>query len=258
MRRFYFTHFTMIPTNNGDGNDTTGQNTPAGTYTQAQLDQAIAQEAAKAKKERDGIVSQLETLKKSQTLTAKEKQELQTKIDELQSLNLSKEQIAQQEAEKLRKTHTDELNNLSGERDRWKGEYETYRMRSEILAAASSSNAYNADQLVELLLPKTKLIELKENVGGQEVTKYQSIVKFSDKDKDGKPVVLDLSIGDAIKRMRELPETFGNLFKSDAKGGTGLLNNGGSPANKVGIRPGMSQEEYMKIRGQLGFGAKIR
>lgn len=259
MRRYYFTHFKMVPTNNGEGsgNDTTTPNPPA-TYTKEQVDQLIAQETQKIKKQNDQTIAQLQTLQKSQSLTAKEKAELEDQINQLRAQTTSKEELARQEIERRQKQYDEERTGLTSERDHWRGQYEGYRLQTEILTAAAGANAYNPEQLVQLLLPKTKLVEQKEVVGGVEQTTYVPFVKFSDRDKDGKPVVLELSIGDAIKRMRELPETYGNLFKSDAKGGTGLLNTGGSPAGKSAIRPGMSQEEYMKIRGQLGFGAKIR
>lgn len=251
MRRYRFTHFNLVATNN----DTTTTTNPP---VNEEVEKALAAEREKFKKERDQIVGQLEQLKKSKGLTDKEKEELQEKVNTLQSMNLSKEEIARQESERLKKSFEDDRATLSSERDGWKNRYEDFHKRTEILSAAGKANAFSPDQLVELLMPKTKLIELKENVNGEEVTTFQAIVKFPDRDKDGKPVLLDLSIDAALKRMRELPADYGNLFKADAKGGTGLLNAQQGSTGKSGFRADMSAEEYAKYRKEQGFGSKVR
>lgn len=250
MRRYYFTHFNLIATNN----DTP----PVTPPVNEEVEKALTVEREKFKKERETIVAQLEQLKKSKGLTDKEKEELQEKVTTLQSMNLSKEEIARQEAERLKKSFEDDRAALSSERDGWKNRYEEFHKKTEILSAATNANAFRPDQLVELLLPKTKLVELKENVGGEEVVRYQTVVKFPDRDKDGKPVLLDLSVEAALKRMRELPDVHGNLFKTDAKGGTGLLNAQQGSTGKTGFRTDMSAEEYAKYRKEQGFGSKVR
>ncbi len=258
MRRFYFTHFTSIPTNNDT--TTTNQNPPANeTFTKEQVNELLLKETDKVKKERDATVAQLEQLKKSQGLTAKEKEALTKQIDDLKSLNLSKEEQAKIEAARLEKTFGEEKENILSERNHWKNQYEAYRIDNEIYKAADKAKAFSADQLVDFLKPKTKLIERKEVVNGKEEIVYTTLVKFADRDKDGKPVMLDLSVEDAIKRMRELPTVYGNLFKSETKGGTGLLNSeqvgdtGGS-----GFSPNMGMEKYLELRKAKGFGSQVR
>jgi hypothetical protein len=254
MRRYYFTHFRFVPTNN----DTPPVTPPGNPPVNEEVEKALTAEREKFKKERETIVSQLEQLKKIKGLTEKEKEELQEKVNTLQSMNLSKEEIARQESERIKKTYEEERDTLVQDRDGWKDKFENFKKKTEILSASSKANAFNSDQLVELLLPKTKLIELKENVNGEEVTNYQTIVKFADRDKDGKPVVLELTVENALQRMRENPGQYGNLFKSDVKGGTGLLNSQGSGGGKTGFRTDMSAEEYAKYRKEQGFGSKVR
>jgi len=74
-------------------------------------------------------------------------------------------------------------------------------------------------------------------------------VKFPDTDKDGKSVILDLTVTEAVKRMKELTDQYGNLFKGTAAGGIGgstVPTTGG----KIDISK-MSQEDYEKNRAAI-------
>lgn len=251
-----FRYFNFIATNN-DGADTT--TTTPQTYTQEQVQEMLRKETETLKKQNSATIAQLEGLKKAAGLTQKERDELQTQINNLQSLNLSKEEQARQEADRLRRTYEEEKNSISTERDTWKGKYENFRMRAEITKAAADLNAFNANQITELLLPKAKVVTQKEMVNGEEVLSEITIVSVQAYDKAGKPVTLDLPAKDAIAKMKELPDDYGNLFRSDAKGGTGLMN-GERRTPQGELRPGMSHDEYMAMRAerQKQYGAKIR
>lgn len=263
MRRYYFTHFTMIATNNGGTGDATppvgDPANPPKTYTKDEVDNMLKTETTTIKRERDNLIQQYETLKKTAGLSQNQIKDLQGKIDELKTSHLSTEQKAALELDRQKKEYGEEKDSLTKDRDHWRGEYDVYRKQTELHSAAAGANAFNPQQLVNLLATKTKLVESKEVVEGQETTVYKTIVQFDDKDKDGKPVVVELSPSDAIKRMKELPEQFGNLFKTDAKGGTGLMNNNpGTPGNKNGFREGMSFSEYKEFRKTANFGSKIK
>ncbi len=255
--RLAFRYFNWVATNN-DGADTSTANQPQ-TYTQEQVQELLRKETETLKKQNSATIAQLEGLKKAAGLTQKERDELQAQINNLQSLNLSKEEQARQEADRLKRTYEEEKNGLSTERDAWKNRYEDFRMKAEIGQAASELNAFSSKQITDLLLPKAKLVSHKELVNGEEKLSEMTIVTITAYDKAGKPVNLDLPVKDAITKMKELPEEYGNLFRSEAKGGTGLLN-GERRATQGTIRPGMTHEEYVAMRAerQKQFGSKIR
>lgn len=247
--RLYFKFFRYVATDNDP-------EAPK-TYTEEEVKKLVETETGKVKVERAATVKQLEDLKKAQGLSAKEKGDLQARIDELQNLNLSKEEQARLQGERLQTEYQQKEETLKGEVSHWQSQYAGYRIENEIFRSASEGKAYSPQQMVDFLRPKTKLIERKEQVEGKEIVRYEPIVQFADRDKDGKPVELMLTIGDAIKRMKELPEQFGNLFKSEANGGTGLMNGGPGPGT-AGFRTDMSAEEYAKFRKTQSFGSKIK
>jgi len=53
-------------------------------------------------------------------------------------------------------------------------------------------------------------------------------VRFNSIGKDNQPVVLDLTVDEAVKKMSETPE-FLNLFRSEGTGGFGDRNNSNGP-----------------------------
>src|SRR5690606_9268331 len=80
---------------------------------------------------------------------------------------------------------------------------------------------------------------------GKATGDHTAMVRFQDKDKDGKSIVVKLPVPEAVKRMKELPEDFGYLFEAHTKGGVGGAS--GQPGQKVDIK-NMSTEQYLKAR----------
>ncbi len=76
-------------------------------------------------------------------------------------------------------------------------------------------------------------------------------VKFNDVDEQQKPIILDLSVPEAIKRMKEIAK-YGHLFKSTAKGGLGG-NTDTSVSGKVDTSK-LSYEQYQAYRKKQGLG----
>jgi hypothetical protein len=98
--------------------------------------------------------------------------------------------------------------------DHWEDLYKKETVARSLQDAAASGDAFNPSQIVGLLNPMT---ELKEIDG-----KLTPMVDFPDIDeKTGQPVQTQCSPADAVKRMRQLPKAWGNLFKSNIVSGVG-------------------------------------
>jgi hypothetical protein len=82
------------------------------------------------------------------------------------------------------------------------------------------------------------------------------VIEFNDIHVEtGEPIVTQLSPLDAVKRMREIPEQYGNLFKANVVSGMGA-NGGQATSGKIDVRK-LSPEQYKKLRKEnpsaLGF-----
>jgi len=98
--------------------------------------------------------------------------------------------------------------------------YETSTIERAIIDAAVINDGFSPSQFVRHLTPDTRLVEEVDENGAGKGT-YVPRVKLPDVDKDGKAVVLDLSPGEAVKRMKEQVDLYGNMFKSNVNGGIG-------------------------------------
>lgn len=220
---------------------------PTKTFTQEELNTILAKEKRSFQEERQKLMSELTTFKDKSTMTDQEKQELEARIEELQKATMTKEEIAKREQEKMKQAHENNLKALSDEANTWKNRYTKSTIERNILDAAIANDAFAPSQLVELIGNKSKLVPVLDEQGkptGEFITK----VSFEDVDKDQKPVTLEMTVPETVKRMKELPNRFGNLFKSGVVPGAGGSNNGAA------YKPGTTisdPETYRKNRASL-------
>ena len=100
-------------------------------------------------------------------------------------------------------------------------------------------DAFSNGQVVDLLRSNTKLVD------------DQPMVDFPDIHVEtGEAIVTQLSPEDAIKRMKELPDKYGNLFKANVINGVGGNASSGDVSRsggKVDVKS-LTPEQYAKLR----------
>lgn len=225
---------------------------PAGqnqTFTQDQVNKILADDRRKHKAQVDKHVTELEQLKKSKSLSDQERTNLTTKIEELQNSVLTKEQRAAKEKEKLEKDLKTTTEQLTADRDGWKGLFHKTQIRQAITSEAATHKAFDSDALIAILGPQTRLVDVLDEAG-QPTGEYIPKTKFKDKDKEGKDFVADLTVPEVVSRMKEIPK-YGYLFETTAQAGVG--------ANKANGRGGevdpanMTTAQYREFRKKEGF-----
>lgn len=189
------------------------------TFTQTQVNTFLAEEKRKQQKKQQELATELEQLKKNASLTIEEKKTLEKRIEELQNQYMTAEEKARHASEIVQKQAEEELKQLVEERDSWQQRHSYLLIDTEITKSAIENKAYHFEQIAALLRPNTKLVEqLGED--SKPTGEYIPRVRFQDTDKKGKPINLDLTVSEAVKRMTELPQ-YGNLFEGGKKGGAG-------------------------------------
>lgn len=227
-------------------------------FTQEQLNKILADDKRKHQDQVKQTVSQLEELKKTAQLTAEEKDKLQAQLDGLNQSLLTAEEKAKLDLAKKDKEFKSREESLIKERDQWRSNYAGEVITNQILKASTIHDALSAEQIQDLLMPKTRLVEV-VGTDGRTVTGYAPKVKIRLPNEKGEDVELDLGVEEAVKRMKETPEKFGNLFKSGVKGGLG--GNGSTGAGSGGNTSitelaKKDPETYRKGRKQHGLGRK--
>jgi len=224
-------------------------------HSQKRLNSIMAEEKRKYNKEKDALIAQLGELKKSKGLSEKEKSDLQARIEALENSKLTTEQLAAKDKDKLIKERKEIEERLTKERDTWQSRYTQSTIERAILDAAGTNDGYDPEQFIAILGPNTRLVEGQDEDGNLTGVFIPS-VKFKDVDKEGKPITLELSVPEAVKRMKDISR-FANLFKSGATGGLGAGRDGGAAEKKSVKNPySLSPAEFREWRKSQGINSK--
>jgi chromosome condensin MukBEF ATPase and DNA-binding subunit MukB len=224
---------------------------PTKTFTQDDVNKFVAEERRKLQAKNAPLIQELEQLRSSTRLSEEEKQALTARIDSLKSESLSKEQQLTREVETYKKKVAETETTLTKKAEEWQGRYAELLVTNEIAKAASTNDVYKDEQVLDLLKPRAKVAPV---IGddGKPTERFQVVIRFDDVDaKTGNPVVLELSPIDTVKRMKELPERFGNLFKSGVQAGVGKTK-GSGPAGEPDVTR-MTPTQYREYRKTRGF-----
>jgi Ca2+-binding RTX toxin-like protein len=243
----------------GAGNDTLagGADDEKPKFSQKQLNKILADDRRKHEEKVKDAVTQLEQLKKAKGLSEKERVELQAKIEDLNNSLLTKEEQAKKEIEKRDKQYKQQLESESQEKTYWQSQYTQETTQNQIMAAAIENEAVKASQILDLLTPKTRLVEVMDAEGKSfSPKKYVPKVKLRTMTKEGEEVELDLTIKEAVKRMKDEPENYGNLFKSGLNGGLGAGGSAGATGAVTGDRPPSDPAQYRLWRQKQNFGKR--
>ena len=201
-----FSYLTMADT-------ATGEAAPK-TFTQAEVDSLIKTQTEQASAKQRAALAELDALKTKSTLTAKEREELETRLEQMKAESMTKEELAREKEQKLTKAAETERTQLKGEAETWRNRYTDETIKRSLSDAASKHDAFNPVQIVTQLKSLTKLVELLDE-NGKSTGSYAPKVTLTVGDK-----ALELSPEEAVAKLKE-DDSFANLFKSSATGGIG-------------------------------------
>lgn len=199
------------------------------SFTQKDINDAVAKEVEKYKATQKKYADEIEALRARAKMTSEERKELDERLARLQNENLSKTEQLQAEMAQQRKQAAEQLKKAEDERSHFQTLFRNKMIHSEIATASAKHKAVNPGQISALLAPMTDLVEELDEEG-KPTGSFVPQVKYP-AEKDGKPIILTLSVDAAVKKMSE-EEMHANLFNFDGKGGAGGGNAGsGSRVN---------------------------
>lgn len=200
--------------------------------------------AAEKRRVKDQVSSQISKAKedvdlalKAKQTTEEQAQKYQSQLDEITSQLMSKEELAKREKLRLEQEHTQKMQEALKAKSELETKYQQTLVNHAIAAAVTEHKGLSAIQFELMFGRNAKLVDDKP------------IISFEDRNTEGERIVSELHPSEALKRMRELPELYGNLFERDGSGGVG--GNGTEPG-KLGdgkVDPSsLSFAEYQKLR----------
>lgn len=217
-------------------------------FSQADIDTAVIESGKKQQKLMQKALDELEAVKATIDLTGGDRTAMDEKIADLQNQILTKEEIATRNESKLKKDSDEALGTLQGKYDALENRYNTETITRAITEAAVAGKAYSTEPLVALLKPQTRLVEI-ENAEGEKTGRFEPRVDYPTKDKDGKDVVMNMTVPEAITQMRET-ESFLNLFLAEGTSGVGGTNRGKGTELDVAQLAKDNPQEYAKLRAE--------
>lgn len=200
-------------------------------FKQADVDRIVAEARRKDQAEITKASAELKKLRDSSTTTEAQRQQLNARIQELEDTYKTAQQRAEEAAERQRSEHKVALESTTAERDRWKNTFHTTTIENAIFKA--SSDAMSVEQMHDLLAPKSRLVEGVDSEGKPNGV-FTVMTKITVTDpKTKQATVIDVPLPDAIAQMKKDVPRYGNLFRSQATGGTGGSNGGGRDRKSV-------------------------
>lgn len=190
---------------------------PPASFTEAQqkeFNEALAKDRRRHQAALQTAERQMQELLNSKSLSEQERTKAEEALATVQMQLRTKDQQAAYERKQLEEAHGKVLKEITEKVTLWENKYKDSTVARALQDAAVHGDAYNPAQLVTILRPMTKLTE--------ENGEFKAMVEFPDNDATtGEPVMTLRSPEEAVRRMKELPEVYGNLFKSNVVSGIG-------------------------------------
>jgi hypothetical protein len=225
-------------------------------FSQEEVNSIMATEKRKAQAKIDAVEKTLtDTLAKSKGLNASDREALSAEVERLAAEKRSAEEQAAHERKQLEARYQKDLENEKKAKAEWESRYKEGTIENALQAAAVKSDAFSPDQVVTILRPLCKVVDVVDEKTGKPTGKHKVEIAFPDVDEDGNKVIRNLAPEQTTKRMKELTSLFGNLWKSGVVSGIGSGSGGGTPgrggplgAADVADVAKRSQSQYMEMR----------
>jgi len=225
----------------------TGSKGGGRVFTQEEVNKFMAEDKRKYKsqidevsKQKQELESRLKELSQDRSLSDEQRQEMVKKLEDLRKTFHTEKQEIEYERKQLEEKLTQEADEAKKKAEHWESLYRSEKVNRTLQDAAGSADAFNPNQIVGLLRPMTELKDMDGNL--------VPMIDFPDVDeKTGEEIKTLRTPADAVKRMRELPKIYGNLFKSNVVSGVGAGQGQGTPTSSIDPRE-LTPEQYRKMR----------
>lgn len=229
----------------------------AAVFTQDQVNEIVVKRNKKVREQLETAEATVEKLLATQSLTVADRQGLETQLQELQSQLRTKEQQAAHESAKTSAEHKARLEKTTEQLDFYKVQFETQTTNNAILKAASEAGGYNPEQFVDILGPRTRIVE-ETTKEGVKTGRLIPRVLVIEKGEDGTPTEVLKTAEEAIAGMKDDIDRFGNMFRGNVAKGIGQGSNSSIAGDTRVDVSKMSTEEYIANRDAIAKQYGIR
>jgi len=220
------------------------------TFSQADVNSFLAEDRRKHQEKIKKLEDSYKKMLNDTNLQKEERGRLEAELQDLQKMSRTKEQQAEYERKQERERFTQEVEDLKTTAEQWETLYKSSVVDRSLQDAAIAQDAFNPTQIMGLLRPMTRMQEQTDD-SGNPLGQFSPVIDFPDIDETtGDQVTTLRTPEEAVQRMKELPQYYGNLFRSNVVSGVGSGSaTGGVKSGEGRIDPTkLSPEQYRKIR----------
>ena len=235
-------------------------------FTQEDLNRILAEDRRKHQTQLKEQAEKLEAVLKNSQLTEQDRKVLQENLEAVKGQLRSAEAAAAKEKQELEQAFQAKLVDSEKKSQIWEGLYRESMIQRSLQDAAVKGDAWQPGQIVTLMKPMTKLVACVDPTTNRPNGQYEVQIEMLDTDpKTGQQVMMNRTPEAAVARMKELPELYGNLFKSGVVSGIGSSSATGGlmpgQGGKIDVRK-LTPQQYREIRQKnpelLGLAPKRR
>lgn len=231
-----------LPPQDGGGEDTPKD----GYFSQEDINKFLANDRRKHAEKYQALESSYKKLIEQKDLAAGDRRNLQEELENLQKTFRTKEQQAEYEKKQIEARYKTDLERQSEAAKNWETRYKQNMLNSSLHEAATKGGAFNTDQITSILRPAAQIIEVTDD-SGKSTGNFTTVIDFPDVDeKTGDRITTRRTPEEAVQRMRELPNIYGNLFTANLNGGIGGHTDSAS-GKPVDVTK-LTYEQYKKMR----------
>lgn len=218
------------------------------TFTQEEVNKFLANDRRQHQDKYKQLEATYQAALQNRTLANEDRERLEKELEDLQASFRTKEQQIEFERKQSQEKYENELAEAKAQLEKWEKLYKEETIDRSLLDAAGP-DAFQPEQIASLLRPNTQLKD-EVDAQGKPTGKFTAMVDFQDIDeKTGEPIRTLRTPKDAVKRMKELKQLYGNLFKSNVVSGVGAGSADSVPNRNQQVDvANLTPEQYRKIR----------
>jgi len=223
----------------------------AKAFSQEDINTYLAEDRRKHQEKYKKLEGAYQEMLADKNLAAEQRSKFEGELQDLQKTFRTKEQQAEYERKQERERYENELKTSRDSATKWETMYKGSVIQRSLQDAAVGAEAFNPTQIIGLLTPMTQMRD-KMDAAGNEIGEMAPMVDFQDIDeKTGDKIITLRTPQEAVQRMKELPEYWGNLFRANVVSGIGSgAATGGVTSGESGrIDPTkLTPDQYRKLR----------
>lgn len=220
------------------------------TFSQTDVNTYLAEDRRKHQEKITKLEASYKQILTDTNLQKEQRVKLEAELADVQKMNRTKEQQAEYDRKQERERFTTEVEDLKESAEKWEDLYKSSVIDRSLQDAALAQDAFNPTQIMGLLRPMTRMQEQTDD-NGDSLGQFSPVIDFLDvNETNGEQETTLRTPEEAVQRMKELPQFYGNLFRSNVVSGVGSGSaTGGVKSGEGRIDPTkLTAEQYRKVR----------